>query len=201
MTDEEFSLLETKSHERAFTLAGVRDLEVVSQVYAQIDRAIEDGTDLQTFKKSVKESLTSQWGKADSHRIETIFRTNVQTAYSRGRREQLRDPDVLALRPFWVYDATLDSRTSDICRELNGTVLPAGDPFWSSRTPPNHFNCRSQIRSLRPSEAKRRGISPRPTVEPQEGFREAITDDYQPSEADYPPALWKRFQEMQSRRK
>lgn len=30
----------------------------------------------------------------------------------------------------------------DICAPLNGTTLPATDPFWNALYPPNHFNCR-----------------------------------------------------------
>ena len=44
------------------------------------------------------------------------------------------------------FDAVMDRRTSDICRPLNGTVLPVSDPFWSMYYPPNHFGCRSIVR-------------------------------------------------------
>lgn len=200
MTDDEFAALDDVAHERAFTISGVRDLQVVTDVYAEIDKAIENGTPFAEFKKAVQEKLTAEWGSEDSRRIETIFRTNVQTAYSRGRKEQLLDPQVLSTRPFWIYDATLDSRTTDICRALNGTILPADDSFWGSHSPPNHFNCRSQIRSLRTSEAKRRGISEKPSVKPQKGFDSNPSESFEPTKEKYPQALWSRFEEMQARR-
>jgi uncharacterized protein with gpF-like domain len=43
------------------------------------------------------------------------------------------------------YSAIRDGRTSKLCRGLDGTVLPAADPFWQQWTPPNHFNCRSCV--------------------------------------------------------
>ncbi len=51
-----------------------------------------------------------------------------------------------ATLPMLEFDAVMDRRTSDICRPLNGTVLPVSDPFWSMYYPPNHFGCRSTVR-------------------------------------------------------
>jgi len=70
----------------------------------------------------------------------TIFRTNVQTAFSHGRVRQMRDPAVTALRPFWLYDAITDGRQTDICDARDGVLLPADDPWWLNNTPPLHFN-------------------------------------------------------------
>lgn len=46
------------------------------------------------------------------------------------------------------YTAIIDSHTSEICKRLNGIVLPVDDKFWSTNTPPNHFNCRCFIEKL-----------------------------------------------------
>ncbi len=43
------------------------------------------------------------------------------------------------------FDAVIDSRTSDLCRSLNKTILPINDPFWKTYYPPNHFKCRSTV--------------------------------------------------------
>lgn len=42
------------------------------------------------------------------------------------------------------YSAHIDSRTSDICRMLNGTIWALDDS--DMRVPPMHFNCRSRIK-------------------------------------------------------
>lgn len=46
------------------------------------------------------------------------------------------------------FDAVMDNRTTQTCRELNGVVKPITDPFWSIYYPPNHFLCRSTVRGL-----------------------------------------------------
>lgn len=43
------------------------------------------------------------------------------------------------------YSAILDSRTTRVCRALDGTTTPKEDPFWDTFRPPNHWNCRSCV--------------------------------------------------------
>jgi len=50
--------------------------------------------------------------------------------------------------PLLQFDAVLDSQTTDLCRGLDGTILPIDHPFWNRFYPPNHFNCRSTVRQL-----------------------------------------------------
>ena len=60
----------------------------------------------------------------------------VSTAASRATYEANRN-----VTSKYQYVATLDSRTSPICRELDGQEFAYGD----GPTPPQHFNCRSTI--------------------------------------------------------
>lgn len=60
--------------------------------------------------------------------------------FNGGRVEGFRDESV-RLR----FAAIIDDRTSDLCRDCDGTVLPADDPWWRSHTPPLHPNCRSVV--------------------------------------------------------
>lgn len=51
--------------------------------------------------------------------------------------------------PLLQFDAVIDNRTTEICRPLDGTILPVDHPFWRRFYPPNHYNCRSTVRQLR----------------------------------------------------
>lgn len=169
--------ISVRARHRAFWIAGVAELNVVQSVFDALGRAIENGEPLDDFKRRVRGRLTTAWGGDNPHRIETIFRNAVQSSYNAGRVRQMRDPVVLQHRPFWMYDAVLDARTSPICKPLDRTVLPADDPFWEDHTPPLHHRCRSSIRSLREEQARRHGISTTaPDVRAQEGFGRAPTD-------------------------
>ncbi len=197
IADDEWASLQRSARERAFLISGVTQLEVVTEVWEALERALESGTSFQDFKKVVRERLASAWGGDNPNRIETIFRTNVQSAYSAGRYEQMTHPDVLGDRPVWMYDAIYDSRTSAICKECDNVRLPADDPWWSTHIPPLHFNCRSVITTLTEQETRDAGgFSRAPTVQADESFGSApgSGNEWTPDEKDYPPDLWNLFE-------
>lgn len=47
------------------------------------------------------------------------------------------------------YRTAGDDRVREEHAVLNGTTLPASDPFWDSFTPPNGWNCRCQVVQVR----------------------------------------------------
>lgn len=191
MTDAEFEAMQVASHERAFRVAGVAQLDMVNHVWSAIDKALAGGATLDEFREEVEASLTSAWGGESPRRVEVIFRTNLQHAYSRGRWEQQTDPVVKDLRPFWEFSAILDLGTTEVCRATHGTVLPADDPLWQSHNPPLHHQCRSTIVNLTPEQAKAKGITPTPPTTPAaSGFGAAPgADDWHPDLTKYPPEL------------
>lgn len=50
--------------------------------------------------------------------------------------------------PLLEFDAVMDKNTTEICRSLNGTILPINHPFWKTYYLPNHYGERSTIRQL-----------------------------------------------------
>lgn len=191
VTPDEFRRLSDEARRRAVTVANVAQLDLIHHVLMAVDRAIEQGTDYRDFAKEVGERLARAWGVEQPHRVELIFQQNVQTAYAAGRYRQMTDLGVLAARPFWMYDAVIDTRTSALCDQLNGTVLPADDPWWDTRYPPNHFNCRAGVRTLTRQAAQRRGVTASPPLlDPPVQFRSRPSlSDWEPDLSKYPPEL------------
>lgn len=171
LTDEQRLAIPASARSRAFWIAGVAQLDIVQDVFGEIERSLEKGEPFEGFKKRVRDKLTKAWGRDDPARIETIFRNAVQSSYNAGRWAQMTEPSVAKFRPYFMYDAILDERTTELCRGLNGTILPHDDPFWDTHCPPLHHRCRAGIRNLRASEAERRGITQAPPAErPPEGW-------------------------------
>lgn len=200
----DWEALEEKARRKAFTVAGVAQLDIVRDVWKALDKALAKGTSLEEFKRDVGEKLQKEWQgtvKDPGSRLETIFRTNAQLAYAAGRYRQATAPEVARVRPYWQYSSVLDGRTSSVCKRLNGTVRPVDDPFWEGRHPPAHFRCRSALISLRTSQAKAMGITENPpTVKADEGFGGTPgEDEWKPKAADYPPELWAAYREKQAR--
>ena len=196
---ESWNALVTEARERAFTVSGVAQLDLVYDVSAAIDDAVAKGTTLDDFKKTIGEKLEAAWGGTVAEpawRLETIFRTNVQQAYAAGRYNQATDPFILEERPVWMFDAVLDSRTTQVCRECDGTVLPADDPWWKTHLAPLHFNCRSGFLTLTDEQAQSLGgVTKKPTNEkPLDGFGAPPgSAAWEPDPAKYPADLWAAF--------
>ena len=89
------------------------------------------------------------------HRIETIWRTNLQGNYMRGRWEQFtRNAE---LRPYLLYDAINDSRTRPSHLAHDGVIRPVHDPFWKAgHSPQLGYQCRCSLISLTEAQAKAR---------------------------------------------
>ncbi len=77
------------------------------------------------------------------HALRRAVRTSVFEAINEARYASFTDPELEGFVEALEYSAILDSRTTDICRHLDGRVYPDGAPEWEKYRPPNHFNCRS----------------------------------------------------------
>ncbi len=196
LTQELADALNEYAGDRAWTVSGVAQLDIVLDTYEQLLKAIEDGTPFEDFKKAVEENLTAAWGKPDAPRIATVFRTNVQSALNAGRWVQLQDPEVKALRPNVRFDAIDDHRITQVCKECNGTVVDIDSAWAKSHVPPLHFNCRSQLVSVRASVAK---TQKPPAIAPPDGFgQEPTAPAWEPKASDYPDKLFAEYKQKRA---
>lgn len=178
ISDDDYETLVAITRMKADDLARLQDLRVCDRVLSSLISAIEKGEGLDEWRRQLSDDIQNAWGKGSAYRLETIFRNVTQSAYNRGRYKQMRSPVVKRMRPYWMYDAVLDLKTSMICRDRDGKVLSADDSFWNSSYPPLHHRCRSAVRTLTRRQADRRGISDPTTIEsvPEKGFGMAPTD-------------------------
>ncbi len=135
-----------EANARSFTVARVTAMDVLVDIKKEVDRALAEGVSLAEFKQDLGERLAAKgWfapkGEAAKielpdgtirkrlppWRLELIWRTNIQTAYSAGRYRQMTDPDVAEARPYWQYKAILDRRTrpAPSSRMRAGATTPA----------------------------------------------------------------------------
>jgi hypothetical protein len=182
---------------RAWTIAGVTQLDVVQYVHDSLERAIAKGTAFDVWQAEVEEKLTAAWGKRDSPRMLTVFINANQQSYNSGRWSQMNDPDVRALRPFGMYDSVVDDHTTAFCRSWDGVILPLQQFAERNACPQTHHRCRAGIRSLRPGDVDRRGGVTKkiPDGEAAEGFGAApTTARFVPDPAKYDRELWNEYQ-------
>lgn len=145
-------------HEAAFTVAKMADVDLLADVRDAVDAAIAEGQTLRQFSQALMPRLMKAgwWGEREqvdpltgktqlvqlgsARRLETIFRTNMNTSYAAGEWSQIEDTAGSA--PYLMYDAVDDNRTRAQHRVWDGLVLRWDDPFWNSHRPPNGWNCR-----------------------------------------------------------
>lgn len=158
LTPAMFRQLTTDAKTKAFTVADTARMDVITDLYGAIDRAIADGTTIADFKKSVQGIMARRgWDGLAPYRVDTIYRTNIQQAYQAGHYAQLKE--VSGRRPYWQYVAVMDGRTRPAHARMNGKVFRHDDPFWATSYPPNGFNCRCTVRSLSDDEMDREGLA------------------------------------------
>lgn len=144
---------------KGLSIAGISKADVIGAVKDEILKALESGTTLEEFRKTAREIFDrGGYTEMSPHRIDTIYRTNLQTAYQAGRYRQMTDPEVLAERPYWQYLAVMDAATRPEHAAMHGKVFPADHPFWDTWYPPNGFNCRCTVETLSESEMRREGL-------------------------------------------
>ncbi len=148
LTKAEWSALEEQVRFRAFTVAALSAPDAIERIRKHVIVAVENGTSLSKFWTAAKAEDVAGLGSSPWY-WETVYRTNVQTAYNAGRATQIMksNPEYLE------FIGIEDSRQTAICAQRNGVVLPATHPFWKSNWPPLHFNCRSTVRAVFKGEA------------------------------------------------
>lgn len=162
-------------HDRAFVVAGATDLAMLEEFQAAIVTGAETydiGAFAGEFDRLVEKHGWSYNGGRE-WRIRTIFETNIRTSYMAGRLRQMRDPDVVKLRPYWQY-LHADTRQPIEPRPLHlswdGLVLMWDDPWWDTHFPPNDWVCSCGVRTLSRGDLKRLGKSG-PDTAPTSNFK------------------------------
>ncbi|MGV1804246.1 phage minor head protein [Agrobacterium vitis] len=141
------------THDRAFVIAGATDLAMPSDFQTAIASAMQNGTTFADFQKDF-DRIVAKYGWAykgeSGWRSRVIFETNLRTSHMAGRLKQMRDPDVLKLRPYWEYRHG-ETRKPKIPRTQHlawhGKCYPHDDPFWQTHFPPNDWHCSCGVRS------------------------------------------------------
>lgn len=155
-------------------MAKVTRMDVLNDIRGAVSTALRDGKTERWFIQQLQPVLEEKgwWGKAvniipedstaqlvqlGSHRrLQTIFRTNLQSAYMAGRwTDMVRNARE---RPYWMYVAILDSKVRASHAAMHGKVYRWDDPIWQTHFPPCGFNCRCRVRALSDRQLQRMGL-------------------------------------------
>ena len=179
LPDVYYGELQGLARQQAFSIAGLASLDQLTIVKNSLAAKLQSGQTFQQWQKEITESGTLDLPK---HRLDNIFRTNIQSNYNRGRWE--RFVAVKDTSPYLMYDAINDSRVRPSHLAMDGIIRPVDDPFWKTHAPLNGYRCRCRLISLNERQAQARsgngtglnkGVDAG-KMEPDKGF------DYNPGE-------------------
>ncbi len=151
LPDIYYGQLQGLARQQAFSIAGITSLDTLQAVKESLDKVIAEGGTFGAWKKHMLESGTLNLPK---HRLDNIYRTNLQGSYMAARWDRILLTQ--ATRPYIMYDALNDSRVRPAHLALDGIIRRVDDPFWTTHSPPNGYRCRCSIRSLSEHQARAR---------------------------------------------
>lgn len=161
---------------KAQTVAGIYRQDLVGELHQAMADAARKGMPFAAWREDVAARFGGKglaWDKAGDlvdtatgelagkgltrARLETVYRTNMQSAYMAGRWQELQDNK--AQMPYLQYTAVMDNRTRPRHRMLHGLIYHIDDAFWDSFYPPNGFNCRCTVTAYSARDLARRGLA------------------------------------------
>lgn len=162
---EKWDDIQRSAHDRAFIVAGAAKADLLADMHKAVIDSTTNGTGLQAFRRDFKAIVSkhgwtgwtgegSEGGEAWRTRI--IYQNNMSTSYAAGRYQQMTDPDVLELHPFWRYihsDSVQHPRPLHL--SWHGITLRHDHPFWTTHFCPNGWGCQCRIISVSKAEGLR----------------------------------------------
>lgn len=148
-------------HDNAFVVAGANRNDIIADFRQAVDKAIEQGTTLQEFRKdfdSIVEKHGWDYNGGRNWRSRVIYDTNLYSSFNAGRYEQHRR--MKHINPYWEYqhrDGVKHPRP--LHQSWDGLILHCEDVFWQTHYPINAYKCHCYVVSHSARDLKRRGLS------------------------------------------
>ena len=169
-----------QEHAFAFTVAKATELNVLNDIFEEMQSAIAQGRSFSEFKKSLTPKLKARgwWGEKDvvdpqtgktvrarlgsPRRLRTIYWANIRTARAAGQWQRIQN--TTSVLPYLSYELGPSEIHRPLHASKQGIILPASDPFWAQWFAPNGWGCQCWHRQISAREAQRRGISQTPKI-------------------------------------
>jgi len=191
---EYYGVMQGIERATAFSVANVAALDQLQQTLDSLNTALDQGM---TFDQWKNEVLAAPEVLAlPQHRLDNIFRTNLQGAYARGRCQQIEANK--EQRPFLMYSATNDSRVRPHHLAMDGFIGDVDSEIWKKWMPPAGYRCRCTVIALTEEQAAARRTKDQVKLEEDTELLEARYGalmngpddgwDYSPCDAN--PADW-----------
>ena len=164
VTAESYRNLTASEIAKVYTIARITDLDMLNDIKQSMIKAADNGQAFADWRKDILQHLQNKgWLHPNGHdgkviidptsgevfgaprRLENIYRTNMQTAYSAGQYQGYMAN--IDSRPYWMYDAVGDHRTRPAHAAMDGLVYRYDDGY----------RCRCSVIALSERDMQRDG--------------------------------------------
>ncbi|TKA96899.1 head morphogenesis protein [Cereibacter changlensis] len=169
-----FRDVEPEEHAVAFTVAKAMQLDVLTGIREEVQRALDEGLPIASFQKNLRPRLEALgwWGKeamvdpatgkarrvqlGSPRRLRTIYEANIRSARAAGQWERIQRTK--RALPYLLYQLgpSIDHREEHLMKA--GLILPVDHPFWATWFPPNGWGCKCWVRQITRHEAEDLGV-------------------------------------------
>ncbi|MCK5740573.1 MAG: minor capsid protein [Chlorobi bacterium] len=190
--------------ENAFTLSRVKSLDLLTDFKNALETALKEGHSAAEFRQNIKNMLQDKGWLAkqetpdnlkSAHRLNNIYRTNMQNAFSAGRYKQsMGDQDAF---PYVIFYSTIDKKTTKECDFLHKKAMSLDDAKLNKFYPPGHYQCRRRAVSADSADLKTSKItllkgSHSMKYQNEDGFNTKPGKAFSPDKGKYSAELVKR---------
>lgn len=171
-----FGNLPPQLKQRAFTVAGIEQLDVLQRIRDAVAK-LPEGASWDEAKREIASEMSPYTGgdmKAARAKAEHTLRIHGFQAYAVARHQQ--QMEVARDFPYWKYETVGDARVRPGHAALDGKVLRADDPWWKTHYPPWDWGCRCIVIAIDEEDAEEIGIT-EPEDMPTPGRSESFTFD------------------------
>lgn len=153
-----------EEHRNSFTVAKMLQLDLLSDVKALVEDALQSGQTFSEFREALQPLLIKRgwWGVQEmddpltgetrtvqlgsDRRLRTIFDTNMRTARAAGQWERIQRTK--RAMPYLIYELgpSREHRAEHV--KWARLCLPVDHPFWQTHFAPNGWGCKCTIRQV-----------------------------------------------------
>ena len=155
-----FDDIRKAAHDKAFIISGAEKADLINDMHRAVEGRIEAGEGLDEFRRDFKKIVERHgwhgWTgedtkKGEAWRTRVIYETNLRTSYAAGRYQQLKNPNLVKVAPYWQYIHSDHVKTPRPQHKAWGDerlTLPHDHPFWDVAYPPNGYGCRCTVTAV-----------------------------------------------------
>jgi len=150
------------AHAHAFTVSGLMNIDMLTIAKEAVDAAINQKLTKEDFREFFRARMKNNgfnWEKGTDGRLNTIFKTNVQSAIGAGNWVSAQDN--ITEKPYGIYRLGNSKEHRPLhVREANRfrAVPLENKTFWGKIWPPNGYNCACWVETISAEDARKQGV-------------------------------------------